>query len=210
MPYAELPGFMKDLACRTGTAARALEFIILTAARVGEVVGARWSEIDVSAALWTVPAHRMKAGREHRVPLSLQALAITEQMIALRRSDDPDALLFPGGNTNRPLSGMSTSMLLRRMGLGKVTTHGFRSSFRDWAAECTNFPREIAEAALAHRVGDAVEQAYRRGDALEKRRELMGLWASYVVRIAGEIPHEADKRYRITAQKEAKPDAKAA
>jgi integrase len=183
MPYVQLPEFMADLASRTGTAARALEFIILTAARVGEAVGARWGEINLDSALWTVPAHRMKAGREHRVPLSPQAFTIIELMAAQRRSDGPEALLFPGHRGDQALSGMSTAMLLRRMECGEVTTHGFRSSFRDWAAECTNFPREIAEAALAHRVGDAVERAYRRGDALEKRRELMSLCGSYLLKV---------------------------
>ena len=141
--------------------------------RVGEVLGAHWGEFDLHSALWTVPAHRMKGAREHRVPLSPRALSILNEMQTLRRSDDADALVFPGAREGRPLSGMSTAMLLRRMGRSDLTTHGFRSSLRDWAAECTNCPREIAEAALAHRVGDGVERAYRRGDGLEKRRILM-------------------------------------
>ena len=141
----------------------------------------------------------MKAGREHRVPLSPPALAIIELMAAQRRSDGPEALLFPGHRGDQPLAGMSTAMLLRRMGYGEVTTHGFRSSFRDWAGECTQFPREIAEAALAHRVGDAVERAYRRGDALGKRRELMSFWASYLLN-ADETSTKADTTQRTAVE----------
>jgi integrase len=180
LPFAELPQFIRQLERRTSTAARALQFIILTGARVGEVLGAHWGEFDLQSALWTVPAHRMKGAREHRVPLSPPALSILKEMQTLRRSDNTAALVFPGAREGRPLSGMSTAMLLRRMGRADLTTHGFRSSLRDWAAECTNFPREIAEAALAHQVGDAVERAYRRGDALEKRRTLMKEWAEFL------------------------------
>jgi integrase len=180
LPFAELPQFMRDLARRTSTAAHALQFIILTGARAGEALKAHWGEFDLHSALWTVPGHRMKGGREHRVPLSPHALSILKEMQTLRRSDDSDALVFPGARKGRPLSGMSTAMLLRRMGRSDLTTHGFRSSLRDWTAERTNFPREVAEAALAHQVGDAVERAYRRGDALEKRRVLMKEWAEYL------------------------------
>lgn len=180
LPFAELPLFVRELARRTSTAARALQFIILTGARVGEALGARWGEFDLHSALWTVPAQRMKAAREHRVPLSPPALSILKEMQTLRRSDGADGLVFPGAREGRPLSGMSTAMLLRRMGRSDLTTHGFRSSLRDWTAECTNFPREIAEAALAHQVGDAVERAYRRGDALEKRRVLMKEWGEFL------------------------------
>jgi integrase len=180
LPFQELPDFIIDLRQQPGTAARALEFIILTGSRSGEVLRARWEEFDLDSAVWTIPARRMKGGREHRVPLSKAALEVLRNMARLRRSDGPDALVFPGARDGQPLSGMSTAMVLRRMGREKVTTHGFRSSFRDWAAECTTFPREIAEAALAHRVGNAVEQAYRRGDALEKRRGLMNEWATYL------------------------------
>jgi integrase len=126
----------------------------------------------------------MKAGREHRVPLSPPALNLLEKLKVLRSSDRPDAYVFPGARTGRPLSNMSTGMLLRRMKRDDLTTHGFRSTLRDWAGECTSYPREIAEAALAHRVGDAVERAYRRGDALEKRRALMNDWAKYLYRDA--------------------------
>src|SRR6185436_5285306 len=141
-----------------------LEFAILTAARSSEVLGATWSEIDLDARIWTVPAERMKAGREHRVPLSDRTVAILQAMLPLRTS----AFVFPGMKANRPLSVMALEMVLRRMKVD-ATVHGFRSAFRDWTGERTVYPREIAEAALAHLVGDEVERAYRRGDALDKR-----------------------------------------
>ena len=153
----------------------ALEFLILTAARSAEVLGARWAEIDRDAKVWTVPATRMKAGREHRVPLSSRALAILEELAAARAGD----FVFPGHRHGKPLSPMALEMVLRRMKAEGVTVHGFRSAFRDWAGETTPFPREIAEAALAHVCGDATERAYRRGDALEKRRTLMETWALF-------------------------------
>lgn len=160
-------------------AAPALEFAILTAARSGEVLGATWAEIDLKAAVWTVAATRMKAGREHRVPLSDAAMAILSEAEPHRRGDDPEtAFVFPGLRPVRPLSTMAMEMLLRRQ-KHVFTVHGFRSSFRDWAAEETSFPCEVAEAALAHVVGDATERAYRRGDALEKRRQLMQAWATF-------------------------------
>ena len=155
-------------------AARALEFTILTAARTGETLGARWPEIDWETRVWTVPAERMKAKREHRVPLTDAALAILRPLAELREGD----LVFPGQQRGRPLSGMAMEMMLRRMGT-PVTVHGFRSSFRDWVGEETDFAREVAEAALAHVVGDATERAYRRGDALGRRRGLMEAWAAY-------------------------------
>ncbi|ARO52732.1 integrase [Methylorubrum zatmanii] len=173
LPFAEVPAFMADLSQRPGMGARALAFAILTAARSGEVRGATWGEIDVQAGVWTVPAERMKAGREHRVPLSEPALAILTGL-----GGAPDALVFPGTRRGTMLSDMTLTMLLRRMGRD-VTAHGFRSSFRDWAGEATSFPREVAEAALAHIVGDKVERAYRRGDALAKRAELMAAWGAY-------------------------------
>ncbi len=197
MPFAEVPAFVRELRGRTGAAARLLEFIILTATRSGEAIGARWGEIDMQNALWTIPAHRMKAGREHRVPLSRRAMAILREMQAARSCDDPEVLVFPGQRFNHPLSVTSTAMVLRRMGRGKLTTHGFRSSFRDWVGECTNFPRELAEAALAHRVGDAVERAYRRGDALKKRRTLMGAWDTYVGSACG---HPMDREEYDSAE----------
>lgn len=174
MPYAEMPAFIGKLRKQMGIAARALEFCILTAARSGEVAGAKWGEIDIAAKMWAVPGERMKAGLLHRVPLSRRVVVILREMEKFRTSE----FVFPGAKDGRPLSDMALTQLLRRMGL-EVTTHGFRSSFRDWAGDCTPFPREVAEAALAHLVGDEVERAYRRGDALDKRRELMEAWANY-------------------------------
>jgi integrase len=175
MPFDEVPAFVAALREREGVAPRALEFAILTAARSGEVMGARWGEISLEAQVWTVPATRMKAARVHRVSLSARAVAILREMQQKQLSD----LVFPGTKPGRPLSVMALEMVLRRM-KADVTVHGFRSAFRDWAGERTHFPREMAEAALAHLVGDAVERAYRRGDALEKRRELMEAWAKFL------------------------------
>jgi integrase len=169
---------MAELRDQDGVAARALEFTILTAARTGEVIGATWPEIDLRAGLWTVPAERMKAGREHRVPLLDAALDVLKAVVAMR--DDPaGGWVFPGGKAGKPLSNMSMIMLLRRMKRPDTTVHGFRSSFRDWCAEATNHPREVAEQALAHVLADRVEAAYRRGDLFEKRRRLMEDWAKF-------------------------------
>jgi integrase len=179
MPYAEVPAFIASLRERDAVAARTLEFIILTAARSGEVLGMTWAELDLGAKLWVVPSARMKAGREHRVPLSDQALKVIEKVTPLRESNNADNHVFPGNRRGRPLSNTATEMLLRRM-RENVTTHGFRSSFRDWVGDRTDFAREVAEAALAHTVGDETERAYRRGDALSKRRELMQVWADYL------------------------------
>lgn len=176
MPYERVPAFVADLRERDAMAARALEFTILTAARTGETFGATWREIDLEAAIWTIPRERMKAGREHRVPLTARAVQILTELSEL--STGPDAYVFPGQKKGRPLSVMAMDMILRRMDI-EFTVHGFRSSFRDWAGEETSFPREVAEAALAHVVGDETERAYRRGDALEKRRKLMIAWANY-------------------------------
>ena len=180
MPYPDLPEFTEQLRAREGVASLALEFLILTAARSGEVRGARWSEFDLKAKVWTVPAARMKAAREHRVPLSARAVEILEAVRPLVTADKPDkAHVFPGPSAGKPLSENAFGALLKRMKV-EATAHGFRSSFRDWAGEVSTFPREVAEAALAHVVGDATERAYRRGDALEKRRKLMDAWAGYV------------------------------
>jgi integrase len=183
LPYGELPAFMASLREYEGVAARALEFAILTAARTGEVINARWSEIDGSKSLWSIPASRMKSGREHRVPLGPRALAVLDEMKQLAHcggeNDQARACVFPGAKVGRPLSNMAFLMLLRRMGRNGLTAHGFRSSFRDWTAERTNFPAEVAELALAHAVGDKLEAAYRRGDLFEKRRRLMSEWESY-------------------------------
>ena len=180
LPYDQVPTFVADLHERQALAALALEFLILTAGRSGEVRGALWSEIDLEAKLWTIPADRMKGGREHRVPLCDRATEILEQAGQLRVSDN----VFPGDRRDQPLSSMAFEMLLRRMKVD-VTAHGFRSSFRDWAGEATAFPREVAEAALAHQVGNAVELAYRRGDALAKRRELMTAWGRFCEPVRG-------------------------
>jgi integrase len=181
LSYAELPAFLATLRTREAVAARALEFLILTAARTGEVIGARWSEIDLLDKTWTVPAVRMKAHREHRVPLSPRALAILREIQAARPSDDCNAYVFPGPKMGIPLSNMAFLMLLRRIGLDDLTVHGSRSTFRDWAAERTNYPNHVVEMALAHAVGDKVEQAYRRGDLFEKRSRLMGQWAAFCI-----------------------------
>ena len=175
MPFAKVPQFMASLRERDAVAAMALEFAILTAARSGEVLGARWAEIDFQNAIWTVPANRMKGSRPHRVSLSRRAIAILNKMEAARAGE----FVFPGQRAGKPLSVMALEMVLRRMKVKAVTVHGFRSSFRDWCGEVSTFPREVAEAALAHISGDATERAYRRGDALEKRRKLMEAWSSY-------------------------------
>jgi integrase len=175
MSYAELPAFMDNLQARRAIAAQALEFAVLTAARSGEVLGAQWNELDLDRAAWTVPATRMKAGREHRVPLSPRALEIAK---AMRRAPNGD-FVFPGQRPGKPLSVMALEMVLRRMKIEGVTVHGFRSAFRDWAAECTNFSNEVCEAALAHVIKNKAEAAYRRGDLFEKRRRLMEAWAEF-------------------------------
>jgi integrase len=180
LPYAELSAFLVALREQEGNAARALEFLILTAARTGEVIGARWSEIDLLDKTWTVPAAHMKARREHRVPLSARALAILDEMQVARHGDDARiAFVFPGRKPGMPLSNMAFLMLLRRLGLGSLTAHGFRATFKTWASERTSFQNEIVEAALAHVIGNKVEQAYRRGDLFEKRRRLMQQWATF-------------------------------
>jgi integrase len=175
LPYDEVADFMTQLRRQQGVAALALVFAILTAARTGEVIGARWSEVNFDDRLWTVPAERMKAGKEQRVPLSDAALAILERMSKIRQGD----LIFPGSRTRRPISNMAMAMTLRRMGRSDLTVHGFRSTFRDWAAENTDFPSEVAEMALAHIVSDRVEAAYRRGDLFHKRRQLMDEWSLF-------------------------------
>lgn len=183
LPFDEVPGFMALLRAQEGVAPRALEFAILTASRTGEVIGSRWSEFDLADKVWTVPAGRMKAGKEHRVPLSARALAILEDVkprrSIIQQQDEGEAFVFPGGKSGAGLSNMALLMVLRRMGREHVTAHGFRSSFRDWAAERTNFPREVAEMALAHTVGGKVEAAYRRGDLFERRRRIMAEWGRY-------------------------------
>jgi integrase len=178
MDWRLLPAFMVKLRQQQGSGALALQFAILTAARSGEVRGASWAEIEHESALWAVAAARMKAQRQHRVPLSGAALDVLRAAAALRQDQAPDALVFPGMRPKRPLSDMSLTAVLRRMNHGDVTAHGFRSSFRDWAAE-TGQPADIAEAALAHVVGDRTVAAYQRGDLLERRRALMDAWATF-------------------------------
>ncbi len=175
LPWREIVLFMGDLRRRDGVSARAIEFAILTACRSGEVRGAMWTEFDLAAKLWTIPAERMKAGREHRVPLSTAAMTL------LASTERSSAFVFPGRDSATPLSDMSLTAVLRRMGRGDITVHGFRSTFRDWCAEYeeNSFPREVCEHALAHRLPDRVEAAYQRGDLLEKRKRLMQAWADY-------------------------------
>jgi integrase len=172
LPYRDVPAFMAALREREGTAARALEFAILTAARTGEVIGARWGEIDRTDRTWTVPASRMKGGRKHVVPLSARA-------VELLPTDGDDGFVFVGARAGTGLSNMGMTAVLRRMGYGHITVHGFRSAFRDWAAEQTNYPNHVVEMALAHVVGDKVEAAYRRGDLLAKRKQLAEAWSRY-------------------------------
>jgi len=174
LPWRELPSFMAALRQQQGVAARALELVILTACRSGEVRGATWGEIDLERALWVIPANRMKAGREHRVPLSDAAVRLLEAQPRTAGAD----VVFPGRGGGA-LSDMSLTAVLRRMGRGDLTVHGFRSSFRNWAAEATNYPREVCEQALAHKLPDAVEAAYLRSDFLDKRRALMEEWAAF-------------------------------
>lgn len=176
LPFEELAPFMEKLAGSRGMSARALEWTILTASREGMTLHATWSELDEQAKLWTIPAARMKTGKDHRVPLSAAALAVLAQVRPVK--PDPGAYVFPGARRGTALSNMAMDMLMRDLAPGYVP-HGFRSTFRDWAGERTNFPREVAEAALSHSVGDEVERAYRRGDALEKRRKLMDAWGAY-------------------------------
>jgi integrase len=176
LSFADMPSFMAKLRQREGGAAKALQFTILTAARSSETLGCIWKEVDLSTKIWTVPAERMKAGLEHQVPLSAAALALLET-VRLTEAD-PESPIF----ANKPgtaLSNMAMAMLLRRLNYSSITVHGFRSSFRDWAGETTQFPREDVEMALAHTIGSKAERAYRRGRALEKRRELMAEWADH-------------------------------
>lgn len=175
LSFHEVGAFIEVLQRQEGVAAMALEFCILTATRTSETIGARWQEVDLREAVWMIPTDRIKAGKEHRVPLSKPAVAILQKLAVARSSD----FVFPGGKPGRPLSNMALLALLRRMERPDLTVHGFRSAFRDWAAERTNFPREVCEMALAHTIGDRVEAAYRRGDLFSKRRQLMEAWARY-------------------------------
>ena len=175
MDYQDLPAFIERLRAEDYVAAKALDFTIMTAARSGEVFGARWGEIDMVDKVWVIPPHRMKAGREHRVPLSIRAVEILKVLAASKTCE----VIFPSPRGDRPLSPVAMQKVLARLGVEDATVHGFRSSFRDWCGHETAFPREIAEQALAHRLGDSAELAYKRGDFLEKRRELMEAWSRY-------------------------------
>ncbi len=194
LPWRQVGDFMTGLRGQDGVAAFALQFTILTAARTGETIGARWSEIDLASAVWSIPAARMKMNRPHRVPLNSAAMEVLEAVRPLRNSEDSDGWVFPGGRRDAALSNMSMLMLLRRMNPhdagapakwrdevsgDPISVHGFRSTFRDWVSECTNHSREVAEQALAHVLPDAVEAAYRRGDLMEKRRRLMNDWGEF-------------------------------
>jgi integrase len=175
LPYTEVGSFMKLLRQCDGTGARALEFTILTAARSGEVRGAEWSEFDLQKAVWVIPAQRMKAAKEHRVPLSNDAVALLESLTVIKDC----SYVFPGPRSGTLMSDMTLLAVLRRLNRKDITVHGFRSTFRDWAAECTSFSRDVAEMALAHSISNAVEAAYRRGDLFLKRQQLMTSWSNY-------------------------------
>jgi len=182
LPWAEVANFMSDLRSREGVAVRALEFAILTAARTNEVIGARWAEIDFAAATWTIPAARMKMDKEHRVPLSEPALALLRNLYTETNND----LVFIGAQVGRGLGDRALAEVLRCM-RSDITVHGFRSTFRDWAAEVSHHPNHVVEQALAHAIGSAVERAYRRGDLFAKRRHLMAEWATFCAKANGAV-----------------------
>lgn len=175
MPYADLPAFVTRLRESGGMGARALELLILCTSRTGEIIGAKWPEFDLAAKVWTIPADRMKSAREHRVALSARAVEILQELAELRTGD----FVFAGKRANSHMSNMTMTKALATAGGDAYTVHGFRSAFRDWVGEETSFPEVLAEMALAHIVGDATERAYRRGDALAKRRKLSDAWAAY-------------------------------
>ena len=192
VPYADMPEFMAELRAKPGVSARALELTVLVAARTSEVIGAKWSEFDLKTKLWTVPAERMKAGKEHRIPLSDRALEI---LSSLPREGE---FVFCGARSGKPLSNMAMLELVRGMRGKGATVHGFRSSFRDWAAEQTSYPNELCEIALAHAVSDKTEAAYRRGDMMEKRRRLMADWTAYCARPGHERDNVVAIREAVT------------
>lgn len=177
LPWQDMSTFMAELKQQAGVGALALQFTILTAARSGEVRGMTWDEVNLDDAVWIIPGERMKAGRDHRVPLSTHAKAILTTMEELKLGDTD--VVFPSMRDRKPLSDMTLTAVLKRMGRTDITVHGFRSTFRDWAAEVTHYPREMAEMALAHTVSDQVEAAYRRGDMFEKRRKMMADWDAF-------------------------------
>ncbi len=177
LPYDDLPTLLTALRAKQSTAALALELCILTATRSGEILNAIWSEFDLAKGVWIIPAIRMKAGQEHRVPLTARALDILQSLQKLKLSHNDH--VFAGNAQGKPLSNMAMTMLLKRMGQTEITVHGFRSTFRDWASEQTSFAHEVCEMALAHTIGNKAEAAYRRGDLFEKRRKLMDAWAAF-------------------------------
>ncbi|HAQ87440.1 MAG TPA: integrase [Pseudomonas sp.] len=177
LPWPELPAFMEELAKHEALSYAAIRLTILTACRTSEVLGATWDEVDLESHTWTIPAARMKAGKDHRVPLSDAAQKVLGSLPRI----DESPYLFPGAKQGRPLSNLAMLMGLRRMGRGNLTMHGFRSTFRDWAAERTQYPREVCEMALAHKIAEGAEAAYWRGDIFEKRRALMADWAKYAI-----------------------------
>ncbi|OXI91053.1 integrase [Burkholderia sp. AU31652] len=180
MPYRAIAAFIQELRQQPGVAARALEFTILTASRTGETIGMQWSEADLAQNVWTVPAGRMKASKEHTIPLSARAVEILKEMQAARDVDDDCEFVFPGWTGDKGLSNMAMLKLLKDMGHTGLTVHGFRSTFRDWAGEQTHHAREVIEHALAHQLKDKAEAAYQRGTLFEKRRSLMDDWAAYI------------------------------
>jgi integrase len=194
LPWPEVGGFMVALRAQPGIAALALQFAILTAARTGEVIGATWGEVDMASGVWTVLGERMKAGRDHRVPLSEPTMMLLRELQKLRLDVNPAAFVFSGARVGRGLSNTAMLMLLRRMGRPDLTTHGFRSAFRDWCAETTAYPAEVAEAALAHVVSDKVEAAYRRGDLFEKRRRLMEEWGAFATSSLSDLTRRGNGR----------------
>lgn len=181
MPYKEIPEFFTQTKIRDGVSIRALEFAILNASRASEILAATWQEINFEEKLWIIPAHRMKSAREHRIPLTEEAIKLLQSLPGYKIQEDirKDMYIFPSKQKGKSLSNMSMTTVLRRMNKGEYTQHGFRSSFRDWAAEVVHYPREVIEHALAHKLADEVEAAYQRGDLLEKRRQLMADWANY-------------------------------
>ncbi|WP_305986443.1 site-specific integrase [Roseibium sp. MMSF_3544] len=183
LPYAEVHKFFAELKNQKTLSARALELLVLSACRTGEVLKAKWPEVDFEGRTWTIPAARMKMNNEHIVPLVDPAYELLQSLHACRRNE----WVFPGNKRDKPLSDMVMEMLMRRMGYGQYTPHGFRSSFRDWAGDETEFAREIAEGCLAHKIGDDTEKAYRRGTAIKKRRNLLTAWANYLTGASGEV-----------------------
>jgi integrase len=177
LPYDDLPALLRALQAKQSTAALALELCILTATRSGEILKAAWTEFDLAKGIWTIPAIRMKAGQEHRVPLAARTLDILKSLHKLKLENNPH--VFAGNAHGKPLSNMAMTMLLKRMSQTEITVHGFRSTFRDWASEQTSFPHEVCEMALAHTIGNKAEAAYRRGDLFDKRRKLMDAWAAF-------------------------------